>query len=208
MATVFIRTIIVYFVFIVAIRLLGKRQVGELELSELVITFMLSELATAPIFDPSIPLTYILIPLVILISSEIISSFLVTKSSFMKKILIGNPSYIIKKGKLNEKELSKLRMSLPELLGELRLKDIGDISEVDYAVLEENGKLSVLKKQDNFSHAIILDGKINQSSLEISGVKKKWILDYLKSQNRTLDEVFLLTYSDNGDINIILKEEK
>ncbi|MBQ3041561.1 MAG: DUF421 domain-containing protein [Clostridia bacterium] len=208
MATVFIRTIIVYFVFIVAIRLLGKRQVGELELSELVITFMLSELATAPIFDPSIPLTYILIPLVILISSEIISSFLVTKSSFMKKILIGNPSYIIRKGKLNEKELSKLRMSLPELLGELRLKDIGDISEVDYAVLEENGKLSVLKKQDNFSHAIILDGKINQSSLEISGVKKKWILDYLKSQNRTLDEVFLLTYSDNGDINIILKEEK
>lgn len=208
MATVFIRTIIVYFVFIVAIRLLGKRQVGELELSELVITFMLSELATAPIFDPSIPLTYILIPLVILISSEIISSFLVTKSSFMKKILIGNPSYIIRKGKLNEKELSKLRMSLPELLGELRLKDIGDISEVDYAVLEENGKLSVLKKQDNFSHAIILDGKINQSSLEISGVKKKWILDYLKSQNRTLDEVFLLTYSDNGDINIIIKEEK
>ena len=208
MATVLIRTIIVYFIFIIAIRLLGKRQVGELELSELVITFMLSELATIPIFDPSIPLTYILIPLIILISSEIISSFLVTKSPFIKKLLIGNPSYIIKKGKLNEKELAKLRMSLSELLSELRQKDIGDVSEVGYAILEENGKLSVLKKQDSFAHAIVLDGKINQNSLSLSGTNEKWIFEYLKSQNHTIDEVFLLTYSDNGKANLILKEEK
>ena len=208
MATVLIRTIIVYFVFIIAIRLLGKRQVGELELSELVITFMLSELATAPIFDPSIPLSYILIPLVILISSEIISSFLVTKSPFVKKWLIGNPSYIINKGKLDEKELKKLRMSLPELLSELRLKDVGDISEVSYAILEENGKLSVLKSGDTIAHALVLDGKINQSGIVLCGMDEKMIFEYLKSQNHTLDEVFLLTYSDDGTFNLIIKEEK
>ena len=131
-----------------------------------------------------------------------------TKSPLVKKWLIGNPSYIINKGKLDEKELAKLRMSLPELIGELRLKDVGDISEVNYAILEENGKLSVLKKQDSIAHAVVIDGKINKSSLELCGTDERWIFDYLKTQNRTLDEVFLLTYSDSGDINLIIKEEK
>ena len=101
-----------------------------------------------------------------------------------------------------------MRMSLSELLGELRLKDIGDISEVGYAVLEENGKLSVLKKQDNFAHAIVLDGKVNKNALSLSGLDENWIYTYLKMQNHTLGEVFLLTYSDSGTINLIIKEEK
>ena len=175
MATVLLRTIIIYFVFIIAIRLLGKRQVGELEISELIVTFMLSELATVPIQDPSIPISYAFIPLVILIAFEVISSFLVTKSKLFKKMIIGNPSYVINKGKLDQKELERLRMSLPELLGELRLKNVGDISNVDYAILEENGKLSVFEKgvASSVAHALIIDGSINESNLKIAGKSEK-----------------------------------
>lgn len=214
MATVLLRTIIIYFVFVLSIRLLGKRQVGELELSELIITFMLSELATVPIQDPSIPLSYVLIPVVILLSFEVAFSFLVTKSNLLKKILIGNPSYIIKKGKLNQKELSKLRMGLSEFLGELRLKDVSDISSVDYAILEENGKLSVFEKVENgkksvgIAHALIIDGSINESNLKISGKSEKWVYSYLDKHNLELQSVFLLTCDDTGATNIIIKEEK
>ncbi len=209
MATILIRTLIIYLVFIIAIRLLGKRQVGELELSELVITFMLSELATVPILDSSIPLTYAFIPLVILISSEVVSSFLVTKFPVIKKLLNGNPSYIIKRGKLNQKELSKLRMGLPELLGELRLKDVGDISSVDYAILEDNGKLSVFEKGKGLvTHALIIDGAVNKSTLEIANKDEGWLISYLNERNLELKNVFLLTCDDNNTINIIIKEEK
>ena len=210
MATVLLRTIIIYFVFVFAIRLLGKRQVGELELSELVVTFMLSELATVPIQDSSIPLSYVLIPLVILIAFEIISSFLVTKSKAIKKVVIGNPSYLICKGVLNQQELGRLRMSISELMGELRQKNAGDISEVDYAILEENGKLSVFLKTDSssVSHALICDGEINQSNLKIAQKNETWLNEYLKTHNLELKKVFLLTCDDNDTINIIIKEEK
>ena len=169
---------------------------------------MLSELATVPIFDHSIPLIYVLIPLVILIASEIISSFLITKFPLVKKLLIGNPSYVIKRGKLDVRELSRLRMGLPELLGELRLKDVGDISEVEYAVLEDNGKLSVLKKGDILSHAIIIDGVINESALLVANKSKKWLTNHIEAQGIPLKKIFLLTVDDNNNINIIIKEEK
>ena len=209
MATILIRTIIIYLVFIFSIRLLGKRQVGELELSELVITFMLSELATLPIQNPSIPLTYVLIPLVVLISGEIIFSFLITKSNFIKKIMLGNPSYIIKKGSLDQKELSKLRMGVSELLYELRLKDVGDISTVDYAILEQNGKLSVFEKnKSTISHALIVDGAVIKSNLELLNQNEEWLNNYLRCHNLKQDDIFLLTSSDDLTINIIMKETK
>ena len=196
-------------IFIVSIRLLGKRQVGELEVSELVITFMLSELATVPIQNPSIPLSYVIIPIVILIAGEIISSFLITKSRLLKKLVIGNPSYIIKKGKLNQRELSRLRMGISELLYELRLKDVGDISNVEYAILEENGKLSVFEKdKEPLSLALITDGAINKSNLDIINKEEKWLTSYLKKHKIELENVFLLTSNDEGTINIIMKEKE
>lgn len=207
MVTVFIRTLIIYFLLIIAIRLLGKRQVGELELSELVLTFMLSELATVPILDFSVPISHALIPIIVLVASEIISSFLVIKSPFVKKILNGNPSYIIKHGKINQKELARLRMGLPELLGELRLKDVGDVGDVDYAILEENGKLSVFEKDKSpLAHALIIDGEVVRSNLDLVSKDEKWLLSYLKKHKLELKNVFLMTVCDNNNINIIMKE--
>lgn len=208
MATVLIRTLIIYLVFIITIRLMGKRQVGELEISELVITFMISELATMPIQNPSIPLSYVVIPIVVLVVGEIVSSFLVTKSKLAKKIILGNPSYIIKKGKLNQRELSRLRMGLSELLYELRLKDIDDISNIDYAILEENGKLSVFEKEKSkLSHALIIDGEIVKSNLELISKDEAWVLNYLKRHNLNLKDIFLLSSNEDLSINIIMKEK-
>ncbi len=224
MATVFIRTVIIYFLFMTSVRLMGKRQVGELQLSELVTTFMLSELAVNPIQDTSIPIAYSLIPMFFLLAAEVITSFLMTKSSFLKKIFSGNPSVIIKKGKLDQKELSKLRMGINELMGELRLKDISDISDVDYAILEQNGKLSVFpkgkkqsvcvedmkieKKESGIAHAVILDGEIDESNLKTAGKSAAWVEDYLKKHRINIKTVFLMTVDDSSSVNIIIKEEK
>lgn len=209
MATVLIRTLIIYLAFIITIRLMGKRQVGELEISELVITFMISELATTPIQNPTIPLSYAVIPIIVLVVGEIVFSFLITKSKLLKKLIVGNPSYIIKKGKLNQGELSRLRMGLSELLYELRLKDIDNISNVDYAILEENGKLSVFEKdKSKLSHAIIIDGDIVKSNLELICKNEEWVLSYLERHNIDLKNVFLLCASEDLSINIIMKEIK
>ena len=224
MATVFIRTVIIYFLFMTAIRLMGKRQVGELQLSELVTTFMLSELAVNPIQDTSIPIAYSLIPLLFLLAAEVITSFLITKSSFLKKIFSGNPSVIIKKGVLDMKELAKLRIGINELIGELRLKNISDISDVEYAILEQNGKLSVFPKsakqtvsledlkiqkaESGIAHGVIIDGEVNESNLKSAGKSKAWVEDYLKKHRIGIKTVFLMTVDDQSQVNIIIKEEK
>ena len=151
MATVFIRTAIIYLIFFISVRLIGKRQIGELQLSEFITTLMMSELAVNSIQDISIPVSYSIIPVIFLLCIEIIISFLSTKSQTLKRLLFGSPSVIIRDGKIDQKQLSKMRMSVNELLSELRLKDCPDIDEVDYAIVEQNGKLSVfpkLKKQN------------------------------------------------------------
>ncbi len=213
MATVLIRTAIIYVLFTFAIRLMGKRQVGEMQLSELITTFMLSELAINPIQDISIPIAYSIIPLIFLFSMEVITSFVVTKSSWFRRIFMGGPSIIIKKGVLNQKELSRLRISISELLSELRLKDVGSIDEVDCAILEQNGKLSVFLKKDKaidggVAHELIIDGALNFSAIHSCGKEENWVFSQLKKRNLDLKNVFLMTVDDENKINIIIKEEK
>ncbi|MBO5287207.1 MAG: DUF421 domain-containing protein [Clostridia bacterium] len=224
MTTVLLRTLFVYLLFILSIRLMGKRQVGELQLSELVTTFMISELAVNPILDLSIPLSYSIIPVLFLLSSEVIMSFIATKSDTAKRIIFGNPSLIIKNGILNQKELGRLRIGVSELLAELRLKDVGDISQVEYAFLEQNGKLSVFLKKNaqesgqsllqsgmpdsSIAFAVIVDGKINESNLEIAKKDGIWLEKELKRNGATIESVFLMTVDDTGKSYIIMKEEK
>ncbi len=224
MVTVLIRAAIIYSILLISLRLTGKRQVGELQISELITTFMISELAASPIQDLSIPLIYSIVPIVFLLCAEISLSFLATKSKRLKKLFFGNPSIIIKKGKLNQQELSRLRIGVNELLGELRIKDVSDISDVDYAILEQNGKLSVFLKQDKqplcakdlkierkssgIAHAIVVDGEINESNLSYAGKNIKWLMSYINKTNLALDEIFLMTVNDDNNITIIKKEEK
>ena len=215
MATVLLRTVIIYFIFTISVRLVGKRQIGELQLSEFVTMLMLSELAINCIQDISFPMSYSLLPMIFLLCSEVIISFLITKSRKMKNLFLGAPNIIIKEGILNQNELAKQRMSINELLSELRLKDIDDISKVDYAIIEPNGKLSVFEKKKgggsvdktDFCYAIIVDGEVDEGSLDYLKIDKYWIEKFLKSKGYKLNEIFLMTLTRDKKSSIILKDK-
>lgn len=223
LATVLIRAFIIYALLICFLRLSGKRQIGELQVSELVITFMVSDLAAAPIQDITIPLSYSVAPIVFLLSLEIVISFLVTKSKALRGVFEGSPSFVIKRGIVNQKELEKARISISELISELRLKDVSSINDVDYAIIEQNGKLSVFLKDEKqnatvkdvggqtkrggIAHAIIVDRAINYNNLSISGKSEKWLLKYLDTHKLSTKSIFLMTIDDASKISITLKDE-
>lgn len=219
MYTLFFRTVITYILLMGAMRLMGKRQLGELELSELVVTMLLSELASIPIADNTIPLTFSLIPITVLISLEIIISYLSLKSRNIKKVIGGSPSILINKGRICKTEMEKARLSLDELFSQLRLKDISDISDVEYAILEENGQVSVIpkmqarpatagdlgidEKEKGIVHTVVLDGQISQFNLSLTGHSRRWLKDQIKKRKCRLQDVFLFSVDDAGNINFI-----
>lgn len=221
MASVFLRTVIIYFILLASIRLMGKRQVGELEVSELIITIMLSELAIIPVSNKNAPLLHALVPVLFLLSAEVIISYITSKSSVLRALMIGKPSVLIDRGVLDQKELSRLRMSVAELLGELRLKGVGSISEVEYAIVEDNGQLSVFKKEEyspltpnvagiavkegGIAHCVVVEGKIFKSGLASARRERKWVDSALAGYGIDITDVCIMTVDDGGAINIIMK---
>ena len=223
MITIFSRTIIIYFVLIVSVRLMGKRQIGELQISEFIVTLLLSEIASEPLTDRSIPLIYAVIPILLLLSLEVIISFALIKNNKLKRLFYGSPTVIIKKGKILQKEMSKNRLEIDELISELRQKGYSDISEINYAIIEENGKLSVFPKADKsppkaedlavkvretgIAHVCVIDGGIIKKNLELSGITEKSLYLELSKRNIDLSDVFMLTSDDCGSINVVRKEK-
>ncbi|MBQ9121004.1 MAG: DUF421 domain-containing protein [Clostridia bacterium] len=224
MATLFTRTIIIYILLILSLRIMGKRQLGELQASELVITFMLSELAVSPIQDNNIPLLYAIVPILFLLSVEVILSRLIMHCNPLKKLLCEKPNILVKDGKIDQMELARLRISVTELLSELRQKDIGDIEDVAYAILEENGKLSVFSKvskqpptaedlnihprAEGIAHPVVIDGVKSPVNMTLADVSDKDIARELKRRNLTLQQVLLMTANDKKHYNIIQKDRK
>lgn len=222
MLTLLTRTIIIYILLLITMRILGKRQIGELQASELVIAFMLSELATTPIQNESIPLTHAIVPVLFLVSVEILLSYLLLHCPPLKKLLCERPSILVKNGKIDEKELKKQRISLTELLSELRQKDVAEIGDVEYAILEENGKLSVFLKapkrpatveelgvapiDNGISHPIIIDGEISAVNMKLARVSDKDIFRELEKRRLTEKDVLLMTANDKKEYSVIKKE--
>ena len=208
MTSVLIRTVIIYLFLSFSIKIMGKRQIGELETGELISTLLISEVASLPIDNPDIPLSSAIFPILLIISIEIIISFIKNKSSALKRIVDGEPSFVIYKGRLRQDVLRENRLSINEMLSELRVLGVGDISEVEYALLEQNGKLSVLKRaQDNYAHAIVIDKEVNERALKSLGYDRRWLDARLTERRVKLKEIFLMTVDDSGSIYII-KEEK
>ncbi len=221
MLTILIRIILIYVLLIGTMRLMGKRQIGELQLSELVTTFLLSELAAAPITDDQIPLAFAIVPISVLLALEVIISFAVTKIPVLKPLFDGKPSVLIRRGELDIKEIGRVRISVEELLSQLRVAGVADISEVDYAILEQNGQLSVIPKrkdspptaaesktrviESGIAHAVIVDSHISKHALKQLGHDRKWLESRLKHHHVTLDGVFLFTVNDVGKENLIKK---
>ncbi len=221
MFTILIRIILIYILLIGTMRLMGKRQIGQLQLSELVTTILLSELAAQPITDSQIPLLFAIIPVAVLLSLEVIISYTVTKLPSLKPIFDGKPSVLIRHGELDIGEVSHVRISVEELLCQLRIKGISDIKQVDYAILEQNGQLSVIPKraeappscsdlgitppESGIAHAVIVDGKVSEYDLGLLGHDHKWLNLRLKHHNVALEDVFLFTVDDLGKEGVIKK---
>ena len=207
MASIVIRTLIIYVLLSFSLRIMGKRQIGELDVGELVSTLLISEIAAIPIDDPDIPLLNAIIPMLFIISMEIIISTLKNKSEKLKRAVDGAPSYIIYKGRLLQEELSENRISINELLSELRSQGIGDINEVYYGIIEQNGTLSVLKKSDSpLAHTIIIDGAVIEKNLKRLGYNQEWLDKRVKEHGCRSSEIFLMTVNDEGATNIIPKD--
>ncbi|MBR6709377.1 MAG: DUF421 domain-containing protein, partial [Clostridia bacterium] len=191
MLTISLRTVMIYLILIGAMRLMGKRQIGELEISELITTLMLSELATLPIANQEIPMLYAVIPIIILLTLEVCNSMILIKIPRIKNIVSSKPSVLIRRGKFDQRELARIRMSIDELIGELRRQGISSPAEVDYAILEQNGKLTVIEraaarpltaealgipvKDGGLSHIIIADGFVNALNLKMTGHDEHWL---------------------------------
>ena len=218
MFKIILRTLIIYIFLLIIMRLMGKRQLGELELSELITTFLFSEIATTPITNPESSIWHAVLPIIIIASLEILLSFSVLKIPLLKKILTGRPSVIIQRGKINKEEMKKARLTIDELISQIRQGGIFNISEVEYAILEENGRLTVVPKCKNrppdtetlglcvaecgVMHIIISDGKINNTNLETVRKTTDWLEKTLMQYNLTAADVFLMTVNDGGDIFI------
>ena len=149
------------------------------------------------------------IHILLILSTEVILSTVKNKSERLKESLEGKPLYIIYKGRLLQDALRENRISVNELLSEMRTQGVGDIQEVSYAILEQNGSLSILKKEvDEIAHTIVIDGHAMEESLRLLGYNDKWLGKKLTESKTSLDKVFLMTITDRGEINIIKKEEK
>ena len=210
MTSIFIRTILIYIILSIMLKFMGKRQIGELDVSELLTTLLISEIGALPISDKDIPLIPSVIPILFIASIEVILSYWKNKSRTVKKLVEGEPVYIIYKGRLNQQALEDNRISVNELLAEMRAQSIPNLQDVRYAILEQNGKLSFLKKEDspNIEQALVIDANPDETILKAEGLNREWLYEKLKEKHITLSEVFLMTVDESGNVNIIKKERE
>ena len=224
MINLVLRCTIIYFIVIAMVRLMGKRQIGELQPSELVITILISDVASLPLQNTEMPLLNTITSLLILVMFEVLLSVLSIKNRKVRKILEGNSVMIIKDGKLFEDRLRMIRYSVDDLIEALRLKDIFDISQVEYAYIETNGAISVELKpqyrtitpQDlslitervSIPCLVICDGEIIDKEFDVCNMTKEKLQSILNEKELTAEDILLMTVDSSGRSYIKLKEAK
>lgn len=225
MAIIFIRTVILYFSILIAMRIMGKRQLGEMEISEFIVAALIADLAATPLQDIGIPLLNGIIPIITLFSLEILIAGLTLKNAKLRKLAYGNPEIIIKNGKIDEEKMHENRFTLDELMQELRVHGLSDTTKIQYAVLETNGQLNIIlmpseqtvsaaqmcinTKPIGYSHIIINDGRVLDNNLALLGRDRAWLNAELKRQNiASSHDVYFLTLSETGDVFCQKKEKR
>ena len=223
MFVVFFRTLIIYFIIIVCLRIMGKRQLGELQPSEFVIAILISNIATLSIDDTDIPLIGSVVPIITLMSAEVILSFITLKSGKAQVLVSGNPVVIIRGGKIDQKSMRDLRLSIEDLMSQLRINGIFDIQDVAWAIVETNGQLTVYPKfesqpitpkavadpksgSDTPPMVLISDGVLCSKTLSACNLTKKWYEGVLKKENLSEKEIFLMTCDPSAKYYIVKKE--
>jgi uncharacterized membrane protein YcaP (DUF421 family) len=221
MAVIFIRAVILYCILIFAVRLMWKRQICELQPTELAITILISNLATLPIEDPGDPLLVGIIPILILAALDVLMSLLQFKSRGVRKLMCGKPAVIIRDGVIDQYKMKELRFTIDDLTESLRIQGIFNIDEVQYAVVETTGAVSVYQKYSdqpatnssvnsigencNPPCSIIDSGKVIIEGLTEAKMTLSELQGVLKAENITLDKVFLMTAAPDGEYVIIRK---
>ena len=224
MITALLRTVILYAVLIIGLRLTGKRQIGELEPNELVLTMLLSDLAAVPMQDFGIPLINGVVPIATILCLSLLLSYCSLRSMRFRALVCGEPTVIIRNGTIQQEAMRRNRFTIDELLEELRCQGVTDLNTVKYAILETSGQLSVLLYPKDqpltpqqagvtvadelfLPRVIINDGRLLRHNLRAAGYEEKWLLGQLKKAGaREAREVFLLTVDEAGSVVCILKE--
>ena len=218
----YFRTIALYLVLIAVIRLMGKRQIGEMEPAEFVVTMLVANLAAIPMQDSGIPLFSGLVPILTVLGMELVLAFLSLRSTWVRKLLCGKPVILIENGNILQNNLRKTRITLDELTGHLRLKDVLDIKGVQYAILETNGDLSVFPypkerpasakeagiqvKKQYLPITLVADGVIMRDNMKKAGKDDKWLTKVLDSHNAAVKDTWLLTI-DGSDRVVFYRKE-
>lgn len=216
MITIFFRTLLIYLILIATVRLMGKRQIGELEVTDFVTTLMLSEIAALPITDTNIPISHALIPMITLLFLEVASSVVLIRLPKLKTLVSAHPTIIIRDGTLDQSALRSIRISMEELMGEIRQQGYSSIDQVNDAILEKNGKFTILPKsqfstptvqqlgihdqQDPLMHVVYSDGKCNYSGLSIIEKDEDWLKSELERLGYTAADLFCVMANRSGEI--------
>ena len=223
MILLFIRTVFSYIFVVLALRVTGKRQIGELQPSELVVTLMISNIAALPLQETGMPLLSSLLPIATLILLELGLSGLMLKFRAIRRLISGRSIIVIRNGKIIESNLRKIRLTVDELCEELRLTGNFNVDEIVCCMVETNGKLSILKKfeydpvtpkaldlppQDNaMTFVIISDGNIDKTTLKLCGFNQNWLDNTLKQEKINYKDVLLMTADHTGKYNILRKKK-
>lgn len=219
-----IRTVILYVFAIASVRIMGKRQIGELQPSDLVVTLLISQIISIPIQDTDIPLVNTIIPIFLLVGFEILTSVFNMKSIKFRTFMQGHPVVVINDGVLNQKLLKELRFTVDDLLESLRQKDVFDISQVQYAIVETNGQISVLLKAEHdtvtredlnlkpdpqgYKCPVIIDGKVVSDDFKVCNTDMNKIDKIVKKEKMQIKDILLMTIDTVGNHTIIRKDDQ
>ena len=215
MLTIFVRSIILYIIVLIVMRLMGKREIGQLQPFELAIAIMIADLGTIPMADVGIPIFDGIIPILGLLVMHLLISFINLKSMKIRGLICGKPSILVYRGRINEKIMKKERFTINELQERLRASNINDISDVEYAILETNGQVSVIEKPNKrqvtpedlgimpeykgISYDLVVDGKVMNENLKILGKDYEWLKNVTNKFNMLPEEALLITVNGKGE---------
>ena len=219
----YFRTAFLYLVLILSIRMMGKRQIGQMEASEFVVTMLVANLASIPMQDSAIPLYSGLLPILVVLGLELTLSGLILRSVWVRRFFCGKPVILIDNGKILLENLRRTRVTLDELTGHLRQKDVLDIQAVQFAILETDGSLSVFPypeqrpatakeagiqaEKQYLPITIVEDGYVSRENLQKAGKNQTWLEEILKQNQATRQETLLLTVDSNGHVTFMRKEQ-
>ena len=223
MITLIFRTLLVYIFLIIIMRLMGKRQIGELEVTDLVATLLISEIASLPITDPNIPVLHAIVPMIVLLSLEVFSSYILLRAPKLKKFLSASPTILIKDGVLDQAALEASRLSIEELMSEIRQQGLCNLAYVWYAILEKDGQLTILPRaryspptqetlnltspEESLMHVVFGGGTWNDMGLSLIGKDRAWLEKQMARRGVRIADQFCITANSRGEIYWIPKHK-